>query len=210
MKRVVMISFLFIVSVGVNVINANDIPNEKTDQELLKDYVQNRLGEDPITEKYIYNVIYVGMPEKEFVKLFTWSEEFEATLRPYILNHKRNIYYLLEPHIKFMKKELSRSNIGNTGKTRVKFENGFLIEYEIQYWDKPPFIFPVWGDRSAELKGFTNGLGFYKGMSEEEFLKMFSGRILKHRMNQYVFIAKDSKKYQVNFEDGKLYGLSRF
>ena len=210
MGRVVIILFLFIVSVGVNFINANDISNKGTDQELLRDYSQNRLGEDPIWEKYIYNVIYVGMPEEKFVKLFTWDKEFEGTLRPYILDRKENIYYLLEPHIDFMKKGLGQSNIANTGKTRVEFENGLLIRYEIQYWDKPPFIFLVWGDRSAELKGFTNGLGFYKGMSEEEFLKVFSDRILKHRMNQYVFIAKDGKKYQVNFEDGKLYGLSRY
>ena len=146
------LSILFIAWLGMKMSYAEDIYGGKSDQEILKNYVQNWLGEDPVWEKYIYNVIYVGMPEDEFVKLFTWNKEFEGTLRPYIVKDIRDIYYFIEPEVKFMKKYLKQSNIANTGKARVKFKDGLLVKYESQYWGKPPFVFLIWGDLTTDLK----------------------------------------------------------
>lgn len=145
------LAVIFMGLVGINNTYADDIYDGRSDQELIRSYTQNWLGDDPISEKYIYNVIYVGMPKEEFVKLFTWNEDFEGTLRPYITKNKENVYYLNEPYYEFMKEELNQSNIANTGKGRVKFENGRLVKYEIQYRDKPPFIFLVWKDMTANL-----------------------------------------------------------
>ncbi len=141
---------------GISYSSADGTYDRKSDQELLRNYAKDWIGVDPISEKYIYNVTYVGMAEEDFLSFFTWSKKFEGTLRPYIVKHDKNTYYLNEPVYNFMKKELHQSNISNTGASRIKFENGRLVKYEVQYRDKPPFVFLVYSDDTHYLKGFVN------------------------------------------------------
>ena len=206
--RILAILFFLILWMGTKIINADDILDKETDQEILRHYTQNWLGDDPIWKKYIQNVIYVGMPEKDFVKLFTNHHEFQRSLRPYIVEYKNNTYYIYQPEYDFLKRELKQTNIANTGKSRIKFDKGRLAKYEMQYWDKPPFVFLVYSDQTNTLRGFTaEDKGFYDGMPEKEFLKFFSGSILRHKRDWYIFWGKNRKKYRITFYNGYLTGV---
>lgn len=195
--------------VAVNISFAADIHSGESDQELLISYTQHWIGNNPVSQKYIYDVIYIGMPQDDFEKIFIRKEEFEGTMKPYIVKKNNDVYYLYEPGFDFMKKKL-RSNLANTGKSRIKFEDSRLVKYEVQYWGKPPFVYLVYSDATHNLKGFVKeDTGFYDGMAEEDFLKVFSGKILSHKKDKYVFWGKDGRKYRVVFYEGYLIGRER-
>ena len=205
-----MIKYLFVmIFIGLSGINysfADGDYDGKSDHELLRNYVKERIGVNPVSAKYIYNIAYVGMTEKEFLNFFTWSKEFEGTLRPYIVKHIKDTYYLNEPVYNFMRKELHWSNISNTDTSRIKIKNGRLVKYEVQYWDKPPFVFLVYSDNTNLLRGYVDDRGFYNAMSESDFLREFSGSLLSHKGDKYVFICKNGKKYRAIFYNGYLIG----
>ncbi len=206
MTRIFIFLLLLIFVVGTEFIFADDKTILKTDQEILREaFNQNWVGGDPISSKYINNVLYIGMPESDFVNLFTKREEQEGSLRPYIIKHKDNVYYIWEPEYYFLKKKLG-STWSNWGRSRISFDKGRLIKYEIQHLEKPPFVFPIYTDDTSVIKGFVNknDKGFDWEISENEFLAKFSGSILKHKRDWYIFWAKDGKKYRVQFLDGTL------
>ncbi len=67
-------------------------------------------------QQYIEGVLYVGMPEEEFVRLFTKASSTDPD-QPYIIEHKDNQYILLEfPSA--------------SEKARVTFRNGTLVKLE--------------------------------------------------------------------------------
>lgn len=149
------IVLIFVGLVGINHSFSEGRYDERSDQELLRNYVKEWIGVDPVSEKYIYNIAFVGMTKEEFLSFFTWSKEFEGTLRPYIVKQDKDVFYLKEPVYDFMKRELHQSNISNTGTSRIQFRDGRLVKYEVQYRDKPPFIFLVYSDKTSNLKGFA-------------------------------------------------------
>jgi hypothetical protein len=88
-------------------------------------------------EKYIENVLYVGMPESEFVKLFTKDESWTDHEKPYIISHKDNRYVFLGI---------------NKNKFRATFKNSSLEKLEHYGWNK--FIL-CYTDVSIFLKGYS-------------------------------------------------------
>lgn len=141
-------------------------------------------------EKYIEDVLFIGMFEEEFARLFAKNENWNDSQRPYITDHKKNIYFV----------------IGLKGeKYRITFENGLLAKFEIFGWEKIPFITATYRDYTHLLRGYKyRGSGFYKGMSEGTFLKKFSNQIILRLKNGYVVLMVDGHKYGAEFTDGIL------
>lgn len=205
-KLTLIILIFFLIGNAFVTVFALEGPNyvsNMTDGELVREYQKSYLGEHPMCRKYLYDVLYVRMSEEEFIGKFTKDVSCEGFAKPYIFKKTKNVYYITFPNLPYLRDNMNLIR-------RITFNDGFLIKMENRYLSKPPFMWYVYEDITYVLKGFTDGLGFYKGMSEEEFSNVFSGRILRHSMNQYIFIANDRNKYQVNFEDGKLYGVSRY
>jgi len=73
---------------------------------------------DEIWERFIHEVLYVGMPEEEFVQLFTKSSSWKDPDRPYIIEREEHRYIFLQAP--------------RYGKDqgRVTFVNGALSKYE--------------------------------------------------------------------------------
>lgn len=146
-------------------------------------------------DKYIRNVIYVGMPVNEFVKLFTKSEPWPDLERPYILSHKDNSYIF----------------VGRKGiRYKVTFRDGLLEKLEQYTWEKIPLITAHYKDFSHLLRGYkpVNSPGFYDEMTENEFLSIFANSILSHSKNRYVVVGKNGWKYRITFsEEGFLIGI---
>ncbi len=174
--------------------------SDMTDEELMKEYQKSYLGENPIHLKYIYDVLYVGMPKEEFVDKFTKNVSYEGTARPYIFNKEKDVYCITFPDLPYLRTEINLIN-------RITFKEGKLIKYEIRHMNEPPFMWCSYSDYTDTLKGFVDVSGFYRGMSEEEFLKVFSDKIIRHSEDQYIFIANNGKKYLIRFENGKLCGI---
>lgn len=145
-------------------------------------------------EKYIKSVLYVGMPEDEFVRLFTKDKSWVDSQRPYIIKHKGSEYIVLAL---------------NGVKHRVSFTDGKLDQFETLGYEKIPIIGSTSWDYTSSLRGYKakNAPGFYDGMSEDEFLATFSGSILSHSENRYVVTGKNGRKYRVTFKDGYLIGM---
>ena len=153
--------------------------------------------EDNWLVKYIDNVLYVGMSEEEFVKLFTRTSDWTDANRPYIKKHVKN-YYIV-----------SGLNTSYVGDCRITFSNGLLVKYDRFGWGKIPIIDSGYTDLTSFLKGYKvkNSPGFYDGMSEDEFLQSFAGSVLSHSDNRYVIMGKNGRKYRVTFKDSYLIGM---
>ena len=72
---------------------------------------------DRLWRGYTFNVLYVGMPEEEFVRLF--SNQAGSGERPYTIEQSNHRYVFLE-----------FPALSKTDKARVTFENGRLVKYE--------------------------------------------------------------------------------
>ena len=119
--------------------------NTMTDEELVREYEKSFLGLNPIKKKYIYDVLYVGMPEEEFVKKFTKDSSYEETARPCIFKKEGNAYYVTFPNYPYLK--------GKYMMRRITFKNGNLTKCEYRYLDKPPFMWYVYHDETGDLSG---------------------------------------------------------
>ncbi len=95
----------------------------------------------------------------------------------------------------------------NKNKFRVTFKNGLLEKLEQYGWEK--FILH-YSEVNSFLKGYDEqyATGFYNGMPEEEFLKVYSGAILDHKRDWYNIKEKDGRKFQVKFYNGYLMGVA--
>ena len=145
--------------------------------------------------KYIKGVLYVGMPVDEFVRLFTKDESWADPERPYIISHDDNRYIIT-----------GRKGI----RYRLTFKDSLLEKLEQYAWEKIPVVTAHYADFTFLLKGdkSTNAPSFYDGMSEKEFLKIFSSSILSHSKDRYVVIGKNGWKYRVTFSsEGYLIGI---
>lgn len=145
-------------------------------------------------EKYIKSVLYLGMPEYEFVRLFTKDKSWIDSQRPYIIKHRGSNYIVLAL---------------NGVKHRVLFTDGKLYKFETLGYEKIPIIGPASWDYTSSLRGYKaeNAPGFYDGMPEDEFLKTFYDSILSHSENSYVVTGKNGRKYRVSFTNGFLSGM---
>lgn len=178
---------IFLILVSISCVSWGEHMTKETE-----DYMY----EDTWLEKYIRNVLYVGMPEEEFVKLFTKTSDWTDPKRPYIKKHVKN-YYIV-----------SGLNTSYVGDCRITFSNGLLVKYERFGWGKIPIIDSGYTDLTDLLKGYkANGPGFYNAMPEGEFLTTFSGSILSHSENRYVVTGKNGRKYRVSFTNGFLAGM---
>lgn len=146
-------------------------------------------------EKYIKSVLYVRMPEDEFVRLFTKEESWVDLERPYIISRKNNTYVFIGI---------------NKNKFRAIFKESSLTKLELYGLEKFPMLFPHYMDVSPFLKGYSDrfATAFYDGMPEEEFLKVYSGSILAHKKDWYVVQEKDGRKFQLKFSNGYLNGIA--
>lgn len=148
--------------------------------------------------KYIKDVLYFRMPVDEFVRLFTKDASWTEPEKPYIISHDGNQYIII-----------GRKQI----KYRVTFKDGLLEKLEQYVRNVIPLVpLPVgcYADFSHLLKGYKspNASGFYDGMSEEEFLQVFSDAILSHSKNSYVIVGKNGRKYRITFSSkGYLIGM---
>lgn len=97
--------------------------------------------EDNWLAKYFYNVLYVGMSEEDFVKLFTKNSDWSDPDRPYIKKHYDN-YYIA-----------SGLNTSYVPDCRIVFRNGFLFKYESFGWGKIPLLDSGYTDYTYLLKG---------------------------------------------------------
>ncbi|MFH1771433.1 MAG: hypothetical protein ABH872_01305 [Candidatus Omnitrophota bacterium] len=142
-------------------------------------------------KKYITDIVYFMMPEKEFVKLFEKQDNW-LEYRPYIISRKENkkenkyVIYGIRP-IKYGKAK---------HKMRVIFREGVLVRFEHFGFEKTPFMGIHAYDYTNSLRGFPK--------TEEDFLRIYSDSILSSSENTYVFIAKDGKKYRYTFQEGRL------
>ena len=102
---------------------------------------KDSMFEDNWLAKYFYNILYVGMPEEEFVKLFTKNIDWTDTERPYIKKHYKN-YYIV-----------SGLNTSYVPDCRIVFQNGFLVKYESFGWGKVPLLDSGYTDYTYLLKG---------------------------------------------------------
>ena len=143
---------------------------------------------DEWSKKYIEDVLYIGMPVDEFVRLFTKDNSWAEPERPYIVSHDENSYMII-----------GRKKI----KLRVAFKDGLLDKLEQHKWDMLPLV-PVplhyYADCSFLLKGHKYMDGLYKGMSEDEFLKNFSDKIIRKFDNCYV-ILRNGRRFVIEFKD---------
>ena len=141
------------------------------------------------SKKYI-DILYVDMPEDEFVRLFTKASDWTDPERPYITKHVRNKYII--------------SGLRSLRDHRITFENGRLIKFETLGYQKIPVIgFTSW-DYTSSLKGYKIAEGLYIGMSDDEFLKNFSNKVTSRFKNGYVILLEDGHKREVAFSDGIL------
>ena len=194
----VYLSVLLITWLGINMGYANDIYKGKSDQELLNEFLKNpKFGYNPLDVKYVYTELYVGMPEQDFLHLYKWKNEIkEGELKPYLVEHKKNQYYL--------------GFVYADTKDRVTFKDGKLIKYEIIIREKPPFAFLVYSNHNYLLKGHEMVDGLYRWMSEEEFLKDNQDKIIeKIREGFYCVKLSGERYYTVSFDNGYLYDVSK-
>jgi hypothetical protein len=140
--------------------------------------------------KYIKSVLYIGMPEDEFIRLFTKNSSWNEPERPYIIRYKDSSYIIIGP---------------SGTKHRITFLNGTLYKFETLGYEKIPIIGSTSWDYTFLLKGYRISEDLYIGMSEDEFLQNFSSSILlKFKNGGYVIVTKDGKKYGIEFTDGVL------
>lgn len=141
---------------------------------------------EELWRKNIEAKIYVGMSIDDFKSLF----------QDCITKEEENIIYFSEPE--------------TGGKSRVTFTDDLLSKYErFGRW------YGIYGtgnyaDVTFALRGYknNNAPGFYTGMSENEFLNLFSASILSHSRNHYVVIGKNGAKYRLTFSiEGFLIGV---
>lgn len=124
-------------------LDAKEVLLSDKETRALSEFAKHRIGINPITKKYITGILYVGMPEEEFVKQFTWNESFDGTIKPYITKHVKNIYYIKVPFTKILNRTFGSVNRETE---RITFRDGKLIKYERQYRAQPPFMFLVYSD----------------------------------------------------------------
>lgn len=117
-----------------------------TDEELSREYQKSYLGEHPICLKYFYNVLYVGMPEEDFVNRFTKNVSYEGTARPYIFKKAGSIYYITFPNLPYLRRDISLVS-------RITFIDGKLIKSEYRHMNEPPFMWYSYGDDTDYLRG---------------------------------------------------------
>jgi hypothetical protein len=141
-------------------------------------------------KKYLENILYLGMPESEFVNFFTKTSKWTDSERPYITKQIGNRYIL--------------SGLTSSHDYRVTFENGKLIKFETFVLDKIPPLTAHYSDATHFLKGYKGGSGLYSGMPESELNKF---EILSHSGNIYIVIGNDQRRYKVTFKNGYLVGM---
>lgn len=148
-------------------------------------------------KKYIKDVLYVGMPEDEFVRLFTKDESWGDAEKPYIINHKDNEYIIVG------RKEI---------RYKVTFKNGLLAKLKQRTWEKIPVVTTQYKDFTFLLKGHKYTDGLYKGMPEDEFFKKFSHKIVskfeRGNENGYILLLKHGNRLEVCFKDKVLIDVS--
>lgn len=88
-------------------------------------------------QQYVESVLYVGMPEDEFIQLFTETPRPTDSDRPYIIERNGHRYIILELPLK-------------GEKARVTFHEGTLVRFERYGTGSNP-----WGyaDETYMLKG---------------------------------------------------------
>lgn len=148
-------------------------------------------------KKYIKEVLYVGMPEDEFVKIFTKDDLWSDPERPYIIKHISGSYYL----------------IGRKGmRYKVTFKNGVLGELAQRTWEKIPIITTHYKDFTHLLREYKYTEGLYKGMPEDEFLKKFFHKVIskfeRDNENGYILLLKHGNRLEVCFENKILTNVS--
>jgi len=67
---------------------------------------------------YIYNILYIGMSEPDFVRLFTKKDNEIQTNRPFIADHRKNQYII------------SILTGSFDDRSRLTFEDSKLVKYE--------------------------------------------------------------------------------
>lgn len=202
-KLPVLISTLIIVSsfVLASSVNKPNYTANMTDEELVREYQKSYWGEHPISKKYLYDVLYVGMPEEEFVSKFTKDLSYEGTARPYIYKKIKNIYYITFPKLPSLR-DISLIH-------RITFKDQKLIKYEYRYIGAPPFMFYVYSDDTNYLvwRGQDIPSIRFSGMLESEFVNKISSDdffyIIKKQSyrlgNSYIIQGKDGKKWRLKF-----------
>ena len=144
MKKVV--TFIFCCLFCLNFLShldAKEVQLSEDEAMALTEFAKHNIGIDPITKKYITDILYVGMPEEEFVKCFTWDESFEGTVKPYITAHKKDVYYIKVPFTKILNRTFQSVA---RDKDRITFKDGLLVKCETQYRAEFPFMFLVYRD----------------------------------------------------------------
>ena len=124
-------------------LDAKETQLSEDDAKVLSEYNKRSIGINPITKKYLTGILSVGMSEEDFVKHFTWDKSFEGTVKPYITEHKKDVYYIKIPFTKILNRTFQSVN---RDKERITFKNGLLVKYECQYRAQFPFMFLVYGD----------------------------------------------------------------
>lgn len=185
-----------------------------TDEELARENQKSYLGEHPICLKYFYNVLYVGMPEENFVNRFTKNASYEGTARPYIFKKAGTIYYITFPNLPYLR-DISLVS-------RITFLDGKLIKSESRHMGEPPFMWYSYSDDTDYLRGnYTfNATNSFKelslpennparlsSMSEQEFLSQIKTDNYFHLVkeqsaksgNRYIIQGKNGKKWRLSF-----------
>lgn len=140
-------------------------------------------------EKYIESILFVGMPEDEFVKLFTKNDSWNDPQKPYIIKHNTSSYIVLCP---------------DGVKHRITFVDAKLDKFETLGYEKIPIIGSTAWDYTSLLRGFKYSDGLTVGMSEEEFLRNFSNAVRSKLKDGYVIQSEDGRKFGVEFNGGVL------
>ena len=204
MKRILILLFFFLFSF-LTQIEAKELQLSEDEAKLLSEYSKRKIGEDPISKKYLIDILYVGMPEEEFVKYFTWDESFEGTVKPHIMKHVKDVYYIRVPFAKILNRALG---LVSRETEKITFKERKLVKYETQCRPDPPFTFLlVYHDITSSLEGYQYSDGLYKGIPEEDFLKKFKDKIHRdsdYKNHWYYVTVASNLVYRVIFENGKL------
>ncbi len=82
-----------------------------------KEY-RNQVEQGQLREHYLYSILYLGMPEEEFVRRFTKAPKRPNPHRPYIIQRDGQRYILLV------------TPAYDNDRARVTFQNGALVKFE--------------------------------------------------------------------------------
>lgn len=213
MKKVkLLVPVLMFIFVGNALVFASTVkePNytpDMTDEELAKEYQKSYLGEHPLCRKYLYDVLYVGMPEEEFISKFTKNATYEGTARPYIFKETKNVYYITFPNLPYLRDDINLIS-------RITFKDRLLIKMEDRYLSKPPFMWYVYGDITNSLmRKEGNNLALpenaaqFDSMYEDEFVNKVASDTFFTIINKenrpsgniYIIQGKDGKKWRLKF-----------